>query len=140
MTAALFSICAASTTKRPSSPTSATSTSGASMGWLDGSTLGGAPEGEHHVAGQMTAAFEASQRADYSTALELWAPLAHAGVPRAQNNIGACFAEGLGVDRDPALAARWLALAAEAGDPVGQRNLAALYFKGEGVAQDFARA
>ncbi len=38
---------------------------------------------------------------------------------RAQNNIGACFAEGLGVERDHALALRWLTLAAEAGDPVG---------------------
>ena len=56
---------------------------------------------------------------------------------RAQNNIGACFAEGLGVERDPALALRWLTLAAEAGDPVGQRNLASLYFKGEGVEQDY---
>src|ERR1700722_7844440 len=52
----------------------------------------------------------------------------------------ACFTEGLGIDRDPALALRWLTLAAEAGDPVGRRNLAALYFKGEGVAQDHARA
>ena len=63
----------------------------------------------------------------------IWGPLAHAGVARAQNNVGACFAEGLGVARDLALALRWLTLAAEAGDPVGQRNLAALYFKGEGV-------
>ena len=41
-------------------------------------------------------------------ALEIWAPLAHAGVARAQNNIGACFAEGLGVERDAKLAERWL--------------------------------
>ena len=55
---------------------------------------------------------------------------------RAQNNIGACFSEGLGVERDPVLAVKWLALAAAAGDPVGQRNLATAYFNGSGVARD----
>jgi len=50
---------------------------------------------------------------------------------RGANNIGACFAEGLGVDRDPALAVKWLTVSAEGGDSVGQRNLAAAYFKGE---------
>ena len=65
-------------------------------------------------------------------ALEIWAPLAHAGVARAQNNIGACFAEGLGVERDPALAVQWLTLAAAAGDPVGQRNLRGALFQGRG--------
>ncbi len=86
---------------------------------------------------QMAAARAAAQRHDYDTALALWEPLARDGVARAQNNIGACFAEGLGVAPNAELAYRWLSLAAEAGDPVGQRNLAALYFKGEGVAQDY---
>ena len=53
---------------------------------------------------------------------------------------GACFSEGLGVERDPALALRWLSLAADGGDPVGQRNLATAYFKGLGVPSDGARA
>ena len=92
------------------------------------------------VAARMGEAYEAAQRRDYSAALAIWGPLAHAGVARAQNNIGACFAEGLGVERDYSLAFRWLTLAAERGDPVGQRNLAALYFKGEGIEQDRARA
>src|SRR5262249_56421924 len=82
----------------------------------------------------------AAARNDYDSALAIWGPLAQGGIARAQSNVGACFAEGLGVARDPALALRWLTLAAEAGDPVGQRNLAAAYFKGEGAAQDFARA
>ena len=86
------------------------------------------------------AAYDAAGRGDYPAALAIWGPLAQAGVARAQNNVGACFAEGLGVERDQALALRWLTLAAEAGDPVGRRNLAALYFKGEGVEQDHARA
>ena len=85
----------------------------------------------------MAEAYDAAERGDYRAALAIWGPLAQAGVARAQNNVGACFAEGLGVERDPNLALRWLTLSAEAGDAVGQRNLAALYFKGEGVEQDY---
>src|SRR5882724_1131382 len=85
------------------------------------------------LAAQMAGAYEAANRGDYAAALEIWTPLAHAGVARAQNNIGACFAEGLGVARDAELAVKWLTVAAENRDPVGQRNLAAAYFKGEGV-------
>jgi len=88
----------------------------------------------------MAEAYDAAGRGDYHAALAIWGPLAQAGVARAQNNVGACFAEGLGVERDFSLALRWLTLAAEARDPVGQRNLAALYFKGEGVEQDHTRA
>jgi uncharacterized protein len=91
------------------------------------------------VAGQMASAYEAARRNDYA-ALEIRNGLAHAGGARAHNNIGACFAGGLGVERDATLAVNWLALSARAGDPVGQRHLAATYFKGEGVGQDYARA
>jgi len=108
------------------------------MRWLDARAK--RPPAEASVADRMAAAYDAAGRGDYATALEIWTPLAHAGVGRAQNNIGACFSEGLGVERDPKLAERWLALAAAGGDPVGQRNLASLYFKGDGVAQDNARA
>jgi uncharacterized protein len=92
------------------------------------------------VAAQMGEAYDGARRGDYASALAIWGPLAHAGVARAQNNIGACFAEGLGVERDHALALRWLTLSADAGDVVGLRNLAAFYFKGEGTEQDQARA
>src|SRR5215475_3868991 len=81
------------------------------------------------VSAQMAAAYEAASRKDYAAALEIWGPLAHGGFARAQNNVAACFAEGLGVDRDPVLALRWLKLAAEGGDPVGQRNLAAFHLE-----------
>ena len=92
------------------------------------------------AAEQMAAAYAAAEQGDYPQALEIWGPLAHAGVARAQSNIGACFANGLGVAADAALALRWLTLAAEAGDAVGQRNLATLYFKGELVELDAAAA
>jgi TPR repeat protein len=87
------------------------------------------------IAASMAAATAAAGRGDYAAALAIWGPLAHAGVARAQNNIGACFAEGLGVEPDAGLALRWLTLSAGNGDPVGQRNLAAVHFKGQGVEQ-----
>lgn len=104
------------------------------MGWLDRLRSKDRP-GTDDVAATMAHAAAAVERGDHAAALALWRPLAHAGIGRAQNNIGACFAEGLGVERDPALALRWLTLSAESGDLVGQRNLAALHFKGDGVAQ-----
>src|ERR687883_659274 len=91
---------------------------GPPMRWLD--RLAGRRQSAVDVAAQMAAAYEAASRSDYTTALGIWTPLAHAGVARAQNNIGACFAEGLGVERDAALAVKWLAVAAEGEDPVGQ--------------------
>ena len=110
------------------------------MRWLDALARRLSPGAEATVAERMAEAYDASSRGDYARALEIWAPLAHAGVPRAQNNVGACFAEGLGVGRDPKRALQWLSASAAAGDRIGQRNCAALYFKGEGVAQDNPRA
>src|SRR6202045_5100919 len=109
------------------------------MRWLDALAKKASPRDDTTVADSLAEAYEASSRGDYARALEIWAPLAHAGVARAQNNVGACFTEGLGVERDPKLAAQWLALGAAAGGAVGHANCAALYFKGEGVEQDFAR-
>jgi TPR repeat protein len=77
---------------------------------------------------------------DFESALQIWGPLAQAGHPRAQNNVGGCFLLGRGVKVDHALAHRWLTLAADAGDVLGQRNLAGLYFQGLGVARDYETA
>src|SRR5262245_48374188 len=96
--------------------------------------------GAHSEADQLAMARKAFESSDYATAFEIWGPLAHAGVTQAQAYIGTCFSEGWGIDRDFALAARWLTLAADAGDPDGQRNLAALYFRGDGVKQNYRRA
>src|SRR5580658_692260 len=103
------------------------------MRWFEALAKKARPDDDATVADQMAEAYDASSRGDYARALEIWGPLAHAGVARAQNNVGACFWEGLGVERDPKLAAQWLQLSAEAGDRIGQRNYAALHFRGEGV-------
>jgi TPR repeat protein len=94
------------------------------MGWLDSITLfrprpvapAEAPAAEKSAAELMAEALDAAEANDYETALAIWGPLAHQGVARAQNNIGKCFSEGLGVARDTALALQWLTLAADAGD------------------------
>ncbi|HXV29567.1 MAG TPA: sel1 repeat family protein, partial [Sinorhizobium sp.] len=48
-------------------------------------------------ASRMAEALAAAQRSEFEFALAIWEPLARAGHARAQNNIGACFAGGLGV-------------------------------------------
>jgi TPR repeat protein len=58
------------------------------------------------VTARMAEAYDAAARGDCASALAIWGPLAQAGVARAQSNVGACFAEGLGVERDSQLAAR----------------------------------
>lgn len=107
------------------------------MGWLDRfrrAAPSPAPD-------PMEEAMAAFREGDHTRALALWEPLARAGNARAQGNIGACFAEGLGVPADAPLARKWLALAAEAGFAPAQRNLAALYLRGgQGVETDFPRA
>lgn len=109
------------------------------MGWLD-RLLRRKPETKSDA---MAIALAAAQACNYSVALSIWGPLAQAGVARAQNNIGACFAEGLGVIKNMELARAWLRLAAEGGDPVGQRNYAAFHMQDEfadlSVAADFYR-
>ncbi|MCR0984839.1 tetratricopeptide repeat protein [Roseomonas populi] len=105
------------------------------MGWLDRFRRA-AP-----LPDPMEDALAAFRAGDCATALALWEPLARAGDARAQANIGACFAEGMGVPQDPPLALKWLSLSAEAGHPPGQRNLAALLLRGgRGVEADFTRA
>ena len=67
------------------------------MRWLERLTGSRAPP-----VNPMDEASAAAKAGDYAAALALWEPLARAGVARAQNNIGACFSDGLGVECDPA--------------------------------------
>ena len=49
----------------------------------------------------MTDAAAAAAGGDFAAALRIWEPLAQAGLARAQNNVGACFADGLGSTATP---------------------------------------
>lgn len=59
------------------------------------------------------ACFEAK---DYACARAHWEPLAKSGSTAAQMQIGALYANGMGVERDVTTAYMWFALAAKAGD------------------------
>ena len=78
----------------------------------------------------MAEALGAWQAGDHGVALDLWAPLAQAGVARAQSNMGAAFLQGQGVERDPDKAVAWLRRAADQGDAGAQRNLALCHYEG----------
>ena len=65
---------------------------------------------------------------------------AEAGSAAAQYDLGARYADGRAVTRDPRLAAAWLGKAADQGLAPAQYRLAMLYEKGTGVVQDKPRA
>jgi hypothetical protein len=61
----------------------------------------------------------------------------HAG---AQCALGKCYADGVGIARDPAQAVQWMRLAAEQGLMEAQRNLARMYDDGIGLPKDAKEA
>lgn len=92
------------------------------------------------VDAQMKLADQAARQGDHDAALVIWGSLAQGGNAAAQARVGLCFAGGLGVERDPALAVRWFMLAADQGDVVGCRELAHACFRGAGIPEDPTRA
>ncbi len=82
----------------------------------------------------------AFDRGAYDAALTAWRPLADGGLAAAQLGLGVLFFDGLGVDQDDDLAARWFARAAEAGNVEAQFNLGRMYFSGRGLGQNIEQA
>ena len=76
---------------------------------------------------------------DFAGARRVWLPLAEAGDPVAQNNLGS-IAGRAGPLQDLPAALQWYTKAAAAGYAIAQFNLGAMYEKGQGVAQNFALA
>ncbi len=62
------------------------------------------------------------------------------GSARAQSDLGFLHANGWGVPKDDAEAARWYLKAGIAGDGRGKYNLAVMYLMGKGVPQDYGQA
>ena len=60
---------------------------------------------------------------DWYAAFKLWLPLAHAGDPKAQFNVGRCYDRGDGVDENKNQAKEWYLKAAEQNDPRAFFNL-----------------
>src|SRR5262245_21410975 len=77
----------------------------------------------------------AYQSGDYPMVLRLLLLLAERGNARAQEMLGAMYANGTGVDRDYIAAAEWSRLAADQGDPVAQSQLGLMYASGLGVSK-----
>lgn len=65
---------------------------------------------------------------------------ADAGDVSAQYMLGFSYASGIGVDKNPAEAARWYRKAAEQGLAMAQKNLAELLASGNGVARNYIEA
>jgi TPR repeat protein len=62
------------------------------------------------------------------------------GHPLAQNDLGVCYAQGLGVEPSESLAVRWFTASAEQGCPPALHALANRYRDGHGVKQSFEYA
>jgi TPR repeat protein len=86
------------------------------------------------------AGLKAYQAGDYATALKEFLPLAEAGQASAQAAVGQMYLDGLGVPKDPALAAAWLEKAAGGGNARARAQIGALYATGTGVPQDEMKA
>ncbi|MEE8516796.1 MAG: tetratricopeptide repeat protein, partial [Alphaproteobacteria bacterium] len=79
-------------------------------------------------------------RGDFANALKKFKPLAEEGHAIAQFVLGAMYANGRGVPRDPAEAVKWYRKAAEQGHADAQYNLSLMYRSGEGVTKDDTQA
>lgn len=75
------------------------------------------------------AGVEAWQRGDYRKAVEEWRPLAIAGDPDAQFNLGQAYKLGRGVPLDPGLAEQWFGKAAVQKHPQAEVNYGLALFQ-----------
>ena len=80
--------------------------------------------------------YVAYDRANYSSALNIWLPKAQEGDAAAQLYVGEIFEKGLGSQVDYQAAAQWYEKAANQGNFQAQLNLGHLYEKGLGVPQN----
>ncbi len=92
------------------------------------------------AAGEFEAGNEAYAKRDYETAFNAWLPLAKAGDPQAQNNIGFMYRKGRGVPASHVEAVKWYRRAAEQGFAEAMTNLGFMLDEGFGVKQDFVES
>lgn len=86
-------------------------------------------------------AIDSIRNGEFAAALEMLAPLAERGDPRAEYLLGIIYLEGLGVAVDGPAAVAHFAAAAEAGFPPADTRLGVIYADGmEGVPRDEGRA
>ncbi|NBQ65468.1 MAG: sel1 repeat family protein [Verrucomicrobia bacterium] len=73
----------------------------------------------------------------YSTELK---EKAEEGDSEAQVNLGWCYFDGLGIDKDYKKAASWFQKAADQNNPWGELNLAICFKEGKGVPKNLLKA
>ena len=83
---------------------------------------------------------KAFRAGNYALAAENWQPLANAGDPRAQTNLGLLYLRGKGVEKDGKAALSWFERAAEQEFVTAEYNLATLFAKGITVEKDQTNA
>ena len=88
-------------------------------------------------AGPWEDGYEAYQRKDYVTAVQLWRIVANEGNREAQSLLGEMYAFGQGVPQDYARGIKWLMLAAEQNEPKAQYKLGMMNMYGQGFTCDF---
>jgi len=86
------------------------------------------------------AAYIAFDQGLYLTAWKLAQEAAKKSDPQAHTLLGGLYAEGLGVAKDPATAAKWYARGDELGDVQATFALGVLYAEGRGVKKDRMKA
>jgi uncharacterized protein len=77
---------------------------------------------------------------NYTEAARWYQKSADAGYAMAQNNLGALYLEGSGVEKNLAEGLAWIRKAADAGSARAQTTLGRHYSEGTGVGQDSAKA
>jgi len=75
-------------------------------------------------------------KGEYEDAVRLYRKAAEQGYAPAQNSLGYCYDEGLGVPQNYEEAVKWYRKAADQGHAKAQCNLGECYFYGEGVNQN----
>ena len=79
------------------------------------------------------AGIAAMNRGRFAVAYRSWLPLAEAGMPEAQLNLGLLYQSGQGVNIDLEKALYWYEQAASAGLADAHLNLGMMYFQGMSV-------
>ncbi|MGH8525620.1 MAG: tetratricopeptide repeat protein, partial [Gammaproteobacteria bacterium] len=88
----------------------------------------------------MQAIKESYQKGDYAKVVRDLTPLAERGDMEAQYQLALMYANGRGVPRDQAQAAKWFEKATAVLDPGAQFNLGIMYFEGQGAPRDYEQA
>jgi TPR repeat protein len=81
----------------------------------------------------------AYQRHDYTTALQVWRPLADQGDPLGQNALGVLYSQGQGVTQDYAEAVKWYRKPAVGGSPLRKAISPTCIVKGRASRRIMAR-